>query len=152
MLLFPVYIHIFFDFINSAAVAAKNSFGSDRPHLILTSFADVDVIAFRLGSFSSSLSSIDAAGMQIYRGKDFGVGDQDILAALQQHYSKPILVLEYGIDAYNDPCGKAETSVTLYTDQPDHPYWHVPPTTRDLIAHSCHVRCSCFAIIADGAH
>lgn len=42
--------------------------------------------------------------MQLYRGKSFG----NFLVNFAAESSKPLLITEFGVDAYNDPCGWPE--------------------------------------------
>ena len=51
--------------------------------------------------------------MQLYRGKTFG----DYFQSYSTSSAKPLLVSEYGVDAYNDACG---------WDQNDGKVWCAP--------------------------
>jgi hypothetical protein len=120
----------FFSYINLAASYAKNAMaahpsgrkGSGRAHLIIGGLSDVDVAWMRMNQFGFVVPSLDVWGVQIYRGRDFGTGKEDFLANYEKGTTfnaegdavevKPLLVLEYGIDAYNDPCGKGFDTVS----------------------------------------
>jgi hypothetical protein len=127
----------FFAFINQAAAYAKNVMrarmqqdvadGGGQAHLIFGALSDVDVAWMRMAQFNYAVPDIDAWGLQIYRGKDFGQGKDDFLTNYEhtaKSYNargekvgtpKPLVVIEYGIDAYNDPCGKGYDSVRQAT-------------------------------------
>lgn len=122
----------FFGFLNLAAIYARNAMGENRAHLIIASLSDVDAAWLRMNQFEHLAPQVDAWGLQIYRGKDFGRGDDDFLANYESKTKynargerinavKPIIVVEYGVDAYNDPCGKGMETVSskLHT-------WHTP--------------------------
>ena len=53
---------------------------------------------------------VDGWAVQVYRGRDFGLGKDDLLAQYEKRSKKPLIVSEYGVDAYNDPCGTEESS------------------------------------------
>ncbi len=110
-----------FELLNTAAVYGKQLMGSSRPHLILSSFADVDFLPSRIEKFEKFAPDIDAWGIQIYRGKNFGSGDADFLAEYSKVSQKPLIVTEFGVDAYNDPCGNSETSPCYNTHENELP-------------------------------
>jgi len=92
----------FFGWLNSAMVAAKAE--TTRP--LTSTFADVDYLATgaasdRLARFASLLPDMDVVAVQLYRGKSFGSYFSQYAAVSD----KPLLVGEYGVDAFNDPCG-----------------------------------------------
>ncbi len=75
-----------------------------------------------MAQFGYAAPHIDAWGVQIYRGRDFGSGREDFLSNYESAtpfnargekvgIPRPIIVVEYGIDAYNDPCGKGYDTV-----------------------------------------
>lgn len=97
--------------------------GDTRAHLIIASVSDVDISWRRTQQFNYAAENIDAFGLQIYRGRDFGTGDEDFLRNYESATPnnakgetigavKPLIVVEYGIDAYNDPCGKGKETVS----------------------------------------
>ena len=105
-----VYTHLF-SFINDAAHAAKNV--SSRP--ITSGFADLDNFVStpyqnplydKIPLFEHLLPDMDVWAMQLYRGRSFGSYFENFNA----ESTKPLLVTEYGVDAYNDPCGWEENS------------------------------------------
>eukprot|EP00475_Leptophrys_vorax_P046117 TRINITY_DN977_c2_g1_i1.p1 TRINITY_DN977_c2_g1~~TRINITY_DN977_c2_g1_i1.p1 ORF type:complete len:566 (-),score=143.86 TRINITY_DN977_c2_g1_i1:90-1787(-) len=96
-----------FDLLDEAAKKAKESIdvaGGD-PKLMTTAFADADGIIQYLTEYDSQILNVDAWGFNLYRGKDFGQGDDDVLTNWYQISNKPLIVTEYGVDAYNDYCG-----------------------------------------------
>jgi hypothetical protein len=92
-----------FSWINSAAKAAKMV--TSRP--IISGFADVDYMVGNNGMldkvarFDWLLPDLAAWAMQLYRGGTFG----GYFWMFRSESSKPMLVTEFGVDAYNDPCG-----------------------------------------------
>jgi len=121
----------FFGFVNLAAAYAKNVMrermeGKDgQAHLIVAALSDVDVSWQRMAQFGYAAPDIDAWGVQIYRGRDFGTGKEDFLTNYETAtpYNakgekvgtpRPLIVVEYGIDAYNDPCGKGYDTVSTH--------------------------------------
>ena len=114
-----VYQHML-EFVNTAAIYAKDAMGGKPSHLVLGGLADVDVVTSRLGLYEKFAPQVDGWAMQIYRGRDFGTGDNDFLQLYEKHSVKPLVVTEYGVDAYNDPCGESETS-------PCYNFAHEPP-------------------------
>jgi len=94
-----------FDWIEQAGAAAIEAMGEHRK-LLLTSFADVDNIEEAISWHDWKMKSLDAWGVQVYRGRGFGDGPW---GNIMQHFptisSKPLVITEYGVDAYNDPCG-----------------------------------------------
>ena len=103
------YQHLL-EFINTAAIYAKDAMGGQPSHLILGGLADVDVVTSRLALYEHFAPQVDGWAMQVYRGRDFGTGRDDLLALYEEKSRKPLIVSEYGVDAYNDPCGDAESS------------------------------------------
>lgn len=98
-----------FGLINDACTAAKKY----ANRLCTSSFADVDFVitsdvtsVTKIGRFDSLLSAMDVWSIQLYRGKSFG----SVFDQYGHQSSKPLLITEYGIDSYNDPCGWAENN------------------------------------------
>lgn len=100
----------FFGWINSSIKKAKES----TKKVIGVGLSDVDSLVTdsteydKLALYSSLLSDIDAICLNVYRGKYFGT-----LFTNFNTYTKgqiALLVGEYGVDSYNDPCGWAENS------------------------------------------
>lgn len=113
-----------FAFLNDAASQARNTMGDTRAHLFLAGVSDEDIAWRRLQQFEYQTTNIDAWGLQIYRGKNFGLHQENFLKnyatatkfnaqGAEIQTIKPLAVTEYGIDAYNDPCGKSNDSVTV---------------------------------------
>eukprot|EP00475_Leptophrys_vorax_P031219 TRINITY_DN4723_c0_g1_i1.p1 TRINITY_DN4723_c0_g1~~TRINITY_DN4723_c0_g1_i1.p1 ORF type:complete len:632 (+),score=83.69 TRINITY_DN4723_c0_g1_i1:253-1896(+) len=99
----------FFEFLDMAASSAKNLMGDSQAHLMITSFADVDYIEQRIAMFSGGVDGIDVWGLQVYRGENFGTGDNDLLATFPKGTPKPLMITEFGVDAFNDPCGVCDS-------------------------------------------
>lgn len=97
-----------FRFINDAIAAAKRV--SSRP--MTSGFADIDQFVGsppnpaidKISLYEYLLPDMDMWSMQLYMGKSFG----DYFINYQKESSKPLVVTEYGVDAYNDPCGWPE--------------------------------------------
>lgn len=94
-----------FTWLNDAAKAAKEV--SAKP--VITGFADVDYIigstttaaaVDRLTRSEPMAPDIAAWGMQLYRGNTFSNAFERFL----EDSEKALVVTEYGVDAYNDPC------------------------------------------------
>jgi len=88
----------------------------DSRCLVTSGFADLDGFVAASGAvdkgldkiplFESMLPSLDVWALQLYRGKTFGSYFADFL----QESRKPLLVTEFGVDAFNDPCGWPENA------------------------------------------
>ena len=97
-----------FSFINAAAKAAKVV--TTRP--IISGFADVDYMVGptpwldKVARFDWLLPDVDAWAMQLYRGYTFG----GYFWMYRGESPKPMIVTEFGVDAYNDPCGWPENN------------------------------------------
>lgn len=97
-----------FGFINEACKRAGELVG--RP--CSSAFADTDQLVqsgdnSRVGWYGDLLPNVGFWAMQLYRGYSFGSYFSDFEKA-SANYSKPIVVTEYGVDAFNDPCGWQE--------------------------------------------
>ncbi|KAL1511667.1 hypothetical protein AB1Y20_004957 [Prymnesium parvum] len=86
-----------FSFINDAAVAAKEV----ADVLVVSAFADVDGLYDKVARAGQFAQHLDAWTAQVYRGKSFG----DFFQAMGNATDKPVLLTEYGVDAYHDACG-----------------------------------------------
>lgn len=95
-----------FGWLNDAAKAAKAV--TTRP--ITSTFADVDHLINgnptqdKIPRFDSVMADFDFYAIQIYRGRTM----QGYLDQYASETSKPLLVGEYGVDAFNDECGWQE--------------------------------------------
>jgi len=109
-----------FTFFNDAMAAGKQH--TTRP--MTSTFADVDYLISgdkatdKIPRFQAKLSQMDFFAIQLYRGGTFGSFFTDFAA----ESSKPLIVGEYGVDAFNDPCGWAENEFV----QPCQNYWNQP--------------------------
>jgi hypothetical protein len=102
-----------FGLLNNASIAAHSKMSHSKKELILSSLADVDQMPMRIEKFGSYASDIDAWGLQIYRGKNFGLDATNILELFPKITQIPYLITEYGVDAYRDPCGDCEADVSF---------------------------------------
>lgn len=66
-------------------------------HPVTTSLVDRDIEEI-IQKYDKNMSHLDVWSVQLYRGKDFG----DFFKRYRNLSSKPVLVLEFGIDAYDD--------------------------------------------------
>lgn len=115
-----VYSNVF-GFMQAAARFAKDAMGGKPSHLIIGGLADVDRVTDRIAAFEHIAPDVDAWGLQIYRGKDFGEDENDFIANYAESSVKPLIVTEFGVDAYSDPCGDQTTS-------PCYNFAHNPPS------------------------
>ncbi|MBI4684990.1 MAG: right-handed parallel beta-helix repeat-containing protein [Nitrospirae bacterium] len=83
-----------FSLINDMAAEAH---AEDPNHPVTTPLADVDIIN-TITTYDASMTSLDVWGANIYRGNTFGTLFTDYETAS----TKPLVILEYGIDAYDD--------------------------------------------------
>jgi hypothetical protein len=97
--------------------------GEKPAHLIIASLSDIDLSWKRTQQFNYAAQNLHGWGLQIYRGPDFGTGQEDWLTNYERRtpnnakgeevgLPKPVIVVEYGIDAYNDECGKNNETVS----------------------------------------
>jgi len=112
-----------FTFFNDALVAAKKH--TTRPMTV--ALADVDYLISgnpatdKIPRFQAKLPQMDIFAIQLYRGGTFGSFFSDFAA----ESSKPLLIAEYGVDAFNDACGWKENEFVQpcqnYFNQPNAP-------------------------------
>lgn len=86
-----------FNFIGEAAAAAKEV----ADVLVVSAFADVDGLYDKVARAGHHASAVDAWTAQVYRGSTFG----DFFEGMGNSTDKPVLLTEYGVDAYHDVCG-----------------------------------------------
>lgn len=87
-----------YGFLNDCAVAAH-----ELADVIVTStFADVDALYDKVERMGQFAPDLDAWSAQVYRGASFG----DFFTGISNSTGKPLLLTEYGVDAYHDVCGK----------------------------------------------
>jgi len=86
-----------FELIDEASRAAKDV----ADVLVVSAFADVDALYDKVGRAGHFAKNLDAWTAQVYRGNTFG----DFFAAMGNNTDKPVLLTEYGVDAYHDACG-----------------------------------------------
>ena len=96
-----VYARLF-TFINDAAVAAKEV----ADVLVVSAFADVDALYDKVARAGDLAPELDAWTAQVYRGNTFG----DFFQTMGNATDKPVLLTEYGVDAYHDACGTSAQS------------------------------------------
>jgi hypothetical protein len=98
-----------FNWIEDNIAAAKNY--TTRP--VGATFADVDRLLSgtptvdKLALFHHLVPSLDFWGMQLYRGASMSSYLSQFRSALGNDV-KPLVLTEFGADAYNDPCGWPE--------------------------------------------
>jgi len=104
-----VYTRLF-TLINDAARAAKEV----ADVLIVSAFADVDALYDKVNRTGDVADLVDAWTAQVYRGISFG----DFFSGMGNSTSKPVLLTEYGVDAYHDACGtnKEDPCYNTYGD------------------------------------
>ena len=83
----------FWSALNRVASAIRQY---DTNHLISTALADVDLPG-SIASFNSTVTNFNVWCVQVYRGNGFGTLFSDYTAAS----GKPLLVTEFGMDAYD---------------------------------------------------
>jgi len=88
-----------FSLINEMALEAHIEEGSSY-HPVTSPLADVDLIN-TISTYDSILNNLDVWSVQIYRGPSFG----NLFSEYQNVSTKPLTILEYGIDAYDDKNG-----------------------------------------------
>lgn len=99
-----------YGFINDAIKAGRRY--SSRP--VASGFADIDYTVTAHDSvskvflMSDLIPEMDAWAMQLYRGQSFGAYFSQF-SQNSAKFPKPLLITEYGVDAFNDPCGWPET-------------------------------------------
>mmetsp|Transcript_11709 Transcript_11709/g.31168 ORF Transcript_11709/g.31168 Transcript_11709/m.31168 type:complete len:587 (+) Transcript_11709:24-1784(+) len=86
-----------FTLINDAARAAKEV----ADVLVVSAFADVDALYDKVNRTGDTAEALDAWTAQVYRGISFG----DFFEAMGNSSTKPVLLTEYGVDAFHDACG-----------------------------------------------
>ena len=87
-----------FTFIDAAASAAKAA----ADVLVVSAFADVDALYDKIDRAGDQFApSLDAWTAQVYRGDTFG----DFFETMGNATAKPVILTEYGVDAYHDECG-----------------------------------------------
>ncbi len=85
-----------FSLINEMAEEAHAEEGSNY-HPVTTALLDSDLIN-TIATYDSSVPSLDIWGVNVYRGNTFGTLFDDYYAVS----TKPLVILEYGIDAYDN--------------------------------------------------
>lgn len=94
-----------------------------------SALADVDFLVdpdpqySRVSWYSDLVPNVGFWAMQLYRGYSFGTYFSDYEKSTTK-YPKPMVVTEFGVDAYNDPCGWTETRTSYCTNIPDDPKDH----------------------------
>jgi parallel beta-helix repeat protein len=88
-----------FSLINEMAEQAHAEEGANY-HPVTTSLSDSDLIS-TIATYDSSVASLDVWAANVYRGNTFGTLFNDYEAVSQ----KPLAILEYGIDAFDNDNG-----------------------------------------------
>eukprot|EP00908_Phaeocystis_cordata_P026065 Transcript_8539.p1 GENE.Transcript_8539~~Transcript_8539.p1 ORF type:complete len:620 (+),score=255.77 Transcript_8539:1407-3266(+) len=95
-----------FKFLDQAAAAAH----AEADVIVVSTFADVDALYDKVNRTGFYAPNLDAWSAQVYRGNTFG----DFFEGISNVSAKPILLTEYGVDAYHDVCGKDETTTPCF--------------------------------------
>lgn len=91
-----------YSLVNECAQAAHNV---DPKHPVTAACQDVGGgIETQIDSYDSSVSDMDIWSVQLYRGKSFG----DLFTSFAGKSSKPLLLTEFGCDAYNGTIGSED--------------------------------------------
>lgn len=85
-----------FSLINEMAEAAHTEEGANY-HPVTTALADEDLIG-TIAKYDALVPAVDVWGVNVYRGASFG----PLFTDYQAVSARPLLILEYGIDAYNN--------------------------------------------------
>lgn len=85
-----------FSIINEMALEAHLEEG-DNYHPVTTSLVDAN-FSDTIRDYDPVMTNLDLWAVQVYRGKSFG----NIFSEYAKFSSKPLAILEYGIDAYDD--------------------------------------------------
>lgn len=85
-----------FSLINEMAQEAHLEEG-ENPHPVTTPLADTDLIN-TIATYDPTMCHLDVWSLQVYRGISFG----SLFTEYATHSAKPLAILEYGIDAYDD--------------------------------------------------
>lgn len=97
-----------FEWLNEGARMAKQAMDvSKGQQLIISTLADVDHVVTRIEEMVDVTTDIDAWGLQVYRGPDFGWAANNLFDQYGRISSKPLLITEYGVDSYRDACGSS---------------------------------------------
>ena len=89
-----------FGFIDDAARAAKEV----ADVMVVSAFADVDALSDKVERAGDLAPNVDAWTAQVYRGGSFGT----FFEGMGNSTAKPVLLTEYGVDAYHDECGEGK--------------------------------------------
>jgi len=100
-----------FTFINEAAAAAHEV----ADVVVVSAFADVDALYDKVGRAGDLAPDLDAWTAQVYRGSTFG----DFYEMMGLNTDKPVLLTEYGVDAYHDTCGNSSKTPCYNTPGDD---------------------------------
>jgi hypothetical protein len=88
-----------FSLINEMAETAQLEEGTSA-HPVTTALADHD-LAETIAAYEKAVPALDVWGANVYRGKSFGTMFNDLGPVTQ----KPLLIMEYGIDAFDQTKG-----------------------------------------------
>ncbi|MBI5585757.1 MAG: fibronectin type III domain-containing protein, partial [Deltaproteobacteria bacterium] len=88
-----------FSLINEMAEAAQAEEGT-LAHPVTTALADQDLAA-TIAGFENAVPALNVWGANVYRGKSFG----SLFNELEPITQKPLLLMEYGIDAFDQTRG-----------------------------------------------
>jgi len=88
-----------FSLLNEMAQLAHTEEGMN-PHPVTTPLADSNLIS-TISTYDPGMTNLDVWSVQVYRGSSFGT----LFSDYQAVSTKPLAILEYGIDAYDDQNG-----------------------------------------------
>lgn len=94
-------------FLDQAAAAAH----AEADVIVVSTFADVDALYDKVERTGGFAPNLDAWSAQVYRGNTFG----DFFEGISNASDKPIMLTEYGVDAYHDACGTGEQTPCFNT-------------------------------------
>ena len=98
---FCVYSRLF-SFLDDAARAAHEL----ADVIVVSAFADVDGLYDKVQRAGDFAPNLDTWTAQVYRGNTFG----DFFEGMSNASDKPVLLTEYGVDAYHDVCGEGKVT------------------------------------------
>jgi len=112
-----------FSLIDEMAGAAHDV---DPNHPVITPLADVD-LATTIAAYDAVVPALDAWGVEVFRGASFGTLFSDYESAS----GKPLVLLGYGIDAYDTAAGSADEGDQADADEA---LWNEIQANHDVCA------------------
>jgi len=116
-----------FRLINEMADEAHQEEGTNY-HPVITPLVDSDLIN-TISVYDASMNFLDAWGVNVYRGQSFGT----LFDEYQAVSSKPLVILEFGIDAYDNQHNDEYENIGLpYQAIYVHDLWKEIEANRDV--------------------